>query len=51
MQNRVRCAAAKPRVNAEKPRFFINTHEKYVLKKIFFFSKTHQINNGGFAYI
>jgi hypothetical protein len=22
----VRCAAAKPRVNAEKPRFFVNTH-------------------------
>jgi hypothetical protein len=24
----VRCAAAKPRVNAEKPRFFINTQKK-----------------------
>jgi hypothetical protein len=28
----VRCAAAKPRVNAEKPRFFINAQIKY--KKI-----------------
>jgi hypothetical protein len=26
----VRCAAAKPRVNAEKPRFFINAQKKII---------------------
>jgi hypothetical protein len=38
MQNRVRCAAAKPRVNAEKPRFFINTQKIryiHVCKQLF----------------
>jgi hypothetical protein len=28
----VRCAAAKPRVNAEKPRFFINAHNQFASK-------------------
>jgi hypothetical protein len=30
----VRCAAAKPRVNAEKPRFFINAQHIYQYIKI-----------------
>jgi hypothetical protein len=37
------CAAAKPRVNAEKPRFFINAQKKYDFFNFPYFLEGHRL--------